>query len=145
GQRQYDRASSPGSSLAGLHGPAGVLLHSPGGIHLLTLNRYLRFESGLAPALREIAILTTVREMQSPFQWAAHEPEARKLGVLAETIDVIKHDRSTQGLAAEEAAIIDLGREIWRDHKVASATFAKASDLFGVRMLVDLVILMGAY
>jgi 4-carboxymuconolactone decarboxylase len=145
GKKQYDRASSPGASLAGLKGPAGVLLHSPGGSHLLTLNRYLRFESGIPAALREIAILATVREMQSQFQWVAHEPEALKVGVSPHVIDIIKHRRGTEDLEATEAAIINLGREIWRHHKVTSETFARAKESFGARMVVDLVLLMGAY
>jgi 4-carboxymuconolactone decarboxylase len=145
GRQQFDRASAPGASLAGLKGPAGVLLHSRGGTHLLTLNRYLRFDSGIAAAYREIAILTTVREMQSQFQWVAHEPEAIHVGVSPEVIDVIKHRRATEGLNEPEKAIIDLGREIWQHHKVSSETFARAQEVFGPRMLVDLVLLMGAY
>jgi 4-carboxymuconolactone decarboxylase len=145
GKRVYDRASAPGESLAGLSGPAGVLLHSPGGLHLLALNRYLRFESGIAPRLREVAILTTLREMQSQFQWAAHEPEALRVGVPAETIAAIKHRRSTKGLDETDALVIELGRQIWRGHKVSAQTFASATERFGGRMVVDLVLLMGAY
>ena len=37
------------------------------------------------------------------------------------------------------------GRELWRDHKASSATFAKAKDVFGPNRLVDLVMLMGNY
>ena len=40
------------------------------------LNRYLRFEAGFTPRMREIAILATAREMDSQFEWCAHEPEA---------------------------------------------------------------------
>jgi 4-carboxymuconolactone decarboxylase len=145
GKEIYDRARSPGKSLAGLKGPAGVLLHSKGGTHLLALNRYLRFDSGISPRIREIAILLTVREMQSQFQWTAHEPEALRVGVPLQTIDVIKHRRDTAGLDPKDAIVIALGRDIWRDHKVDARTFAMAKELFGTRMLVDLVLLMGAY
>ena len=31
--------------------------------------------------MREVAILTTAREMDSQFEWVAHEPEAIKEGV----------------------------------------------------------------
>ena len=144
GKRTYDRARS-GGSLAGLQGPAGVMLHSKGGAYLLALNRYLRFDSGIAPRIREVAILTTVREMQSQFQWVAHEPEALKEGVPRATIDAIKHRRATTGLDEKDAIVIELGRQIWRDHKVSSEMFAKAKELFGPGMLIDLVLLMGAY
>src|SRR5262245_16000369 len=91
GRRIYDRASAPGGSIAGLQGPSGIQIHSPkAGEHLSALNRYLRFEAGFSPAVREIAILTVAREMDSQFEWVAHEPEALKEGVAANVIDVIK-------------------------------------------------------
>src|SRR4051812_32386013 len=81
GQAAYDRAGRPGN-IAGLQGPAGLQLHSPGTApHLSALNRYLRFDAGLTPQVREIAILATAREMDSQFEWVAHEPEAVKEGV----------------------------------------------------------------
>src|SRR5262245_2468323 len=57
GKRIYDRAVTPGASLVGLQGPAGVQLYSPKAAeHLSTLNRYLRFQAGISPRIREIAI-----------------------------------------------------------------------------------------
>jgi 4-carboxymuconolactone decarboxylase len=83
--------------------------------------------------------------MDSQFEWVAHEPEALKEGVPQNVIDTIKFRRSAAGLDATDAAVIALGRELWRDHKVAPATFAKLKDLFGPSKLVDLVLLMGNY
>src|SRR5262245_56044553 len=146
GQRAYDRGTTPGATIAGLQGPAGVQLYSTRTApHLQAINRYLRFEAGLSPRIREIAILTTAREMDSQFEWMAHEPEALKEGVPADVIDVIKHRRNTEGLDAADAVVIELGRQIWRDHKVAPATFAKAKEIFGPNKLIDLVLLMGNY
>ena len=109
------------------------------------LNRYLRFEAGFTPRVREIAILTTAREMDSQFEWCAHEPEALKEGVEPGIIDVIKQRKSTAGLDETDAAIIELGREIFRDHKVTADTFARVKALFGPHKLVELVMLMGNY
>ena len=145
-RKTYDDAARPGASIAGLQGPAGVQLYSPKTTaHLRALNRYLRFESGFSPRIREIAILATAREMDSQFEWVAHEPEALKEGVPQAVIDVIKHRKSTEGLDQTDAAVITLGRELWRDHKVKSETFAKLKALFGPNKLVDLVLLMGNY
>ena len=93
--------------------------------------------------MREIAFLSTSREMDNQFEWTAHEPVALKAGVPATVIDVIKFKKSTEGLDEAAAVIIDLGRQIWTSHKVVSATFARAHALFGSRMLIDLVLLMG--
>src|SRR6266545_5367910 len=134
----YDRASRPGGNIAGLQGPAGVQLYSPRTTaHLQAINRYLRFEAGFSPRIREIAILTTAREMDSQFEWVAHEPEALKEGVPQDVIDVIKQRRPTAGLDDTDAVVIELGRQLWRDHKVRSETFAKAKALFGPHKLVD--------
>jgi 4-carboxymuconolactone decarboxylase len=58
-------------------------------------------------------------------------------------IDVIKYKKPTEGLEEGDAIIIELGRQIWADHKVDSKTFARAHAIFGSRMLVDLVLIMG--
>jgi 4-carboxymuconolactone decarboxylase len=146
GKAHYDRVAAPGATIAGLQGPSGIGLYSPkASEHARALNRYLRFEAGLAPRVREIAILTTAREMDSQFEWAAHEPEARKEGVEDRVIDIIKHRMPTAGLEETDATVIELGRQIFRDRKVTSDTFAKAKALFGANKLIELVMLMGNY
>ena len=146
GKAHYDRVAAPGATIAGLQGPSGIGLYSPkASEHARALNRYLRFEAGLAPRVREIAILTTAREMDSQFEWAAHEPEARKEGVEGRVIDIIKHRMPTAGLEETDATVIELGRQIFRDRKVTSDTFAKAKALFGANKLIELVMLMGNY
>jgi 4-carboxymuconolactone decarboxylase len=146
GRRHYDRVSAPGASIAGLQGPSGIQLYSPRTAeHVRALNRYLRYEAGFSPRVREIAILTTAREMDSQFEWVAHEPEALKEGVAAAVIDVIKHRKSTAGLDETDATVIELGRQIFRDHKVTPELFAKAKALFGPNKLIELVMLMGNY
>ncbi|MDP2358970.1 MAG: hypothetical protein Q8M31_23330 [Beijerinckiaceae bacterium] len=144
GQKTYDRGATPGANIAGLQGPAGIQLHSPWATHQLSiLSKYLRDDAGLTPRVREIAFLTTSREMDNQFEWTAHEPVALKIGVPEAVIDVIKYKKSTDGLEEADAVIINLGRQIWSKHKVDSRTFASAHALFGSRMLVDLVLLMG--
>jgi 4-carboxymuconolactone decarboxylase len=146
GKQAYDRGNMPGRTIAGLQGPAGIQLFSPKTAGpVAALNRYLRFEAGFTPHVREVAILTTAREMDSQFEWVAHEPEALKEGVPQDTIDAIKYRRSTQGLDPTDALIIELGRQLWRDHKVTSEIFAKLKAVFGPNKLVELVMLMGNY
>ena len=145
GKAAYDRGTRPGATMMGLQGPAGIQLYTKATPHLVALNQYLRFQSGIAPRIREIAILTTAREMDSQFEWAAHEPEALSVGVPANVVEAIKHRHSSSGLDDADAAVIELGRQIWRTHKVSSELFAKAKTLFGATMLIDIVLLMGNY
>jgi 4-carboxymuconolactone decarboxylase len=147
GRRIYDSLADPkGGTIRGLRGPGGIMLHSPElSRRARPLNRYLRHEAGLGGRVRELAILTTARELDSQFEWAAHEPEAVAEGVSREIIDIIKHRKNTSGLNEADAIVIELGREIFGARRVTSATFARALEQFGRRALVDLVALMGNY
>jgi 4-carboxymuconolactone decarboxylase len=148
GKKQYDAlvGRTGGRSLAGLRGPGGLNLYSPKAAqHLSGLSNYLRYESGLSARVREIAILVTAREMDQQFEWAAHEPNALKEGVALEVIEVIKRRRTTEALSDVDATIIQLGRQVFGEKKVASDVFARARKIFGDRELVELVLLMGSY
>jgi 4-carboxymuconolactone decarboxylase len=145
GKRAYDHAAAPGKSIVGLRGPAGICLYSPKTAEVRTkFNNYLRFEV-FGAKIREVAILTVAREMDSQFEWAAHEPEALKEGVPADVIDVIKRRLSTQGIDETYAAIVELGRQAFGDHKVTPQAFARIKKLIEPGKLVELVLLMGNY
>jgi 4-carboxymuconolactone decarboxylase len=147
GKRAYDRAVTPGKTIVGLRGPGGIRLYSPRTVEAThTVTDYLRHEAAYGPKVREVAILTVAREMDSQFEWAAHEPEALKVGVAPEVIDVIKHRKSTDTLDEKDAAVIELGRGMFRGHhKVSAETFARVRKLFDPTTLVELVLLMGNY
>ena len=146
GQKAYDRGTTPGATIAGLQGPSGIQLYSPKtAASAAALNRYLRFEAGFTPHVREVAILITAREMDSQFEWCAHEPEALKEGVEQNVIDIIKHRKSTGGLPDIQATVIEVGRQLLHDHKLSSETFVKAKGHFGSNKLIELVMLMGNY
>ena len=146
GKRAYDRANTPGKTIVGLRGPSGIHLYSTRTVEAHNaINGYLRHEAGFDPKVREVAILTVAREMDSSFEWAAHEPEAFKVGVAADVIDVIKHRKNTDGVDETYAAIIEFGREVFLTHRVSAAAFARLKALFHPPMLVDLVLLMGNY
>ena len=147
GQRTYDNLADPeGKTIRGLRGPGGIMLHSPElSRRARPLNRYLRYEAGLGGRVRELAILTIARELNSQFEWAAHEPEAIGEGIAQELIEIIRHRKDTKGLDEADAIVIELGREIFGARRVSSVTFARCLKQFGRRKLVDLVALMGNY
>jgi 4-carboxymuconolactone decarboxylase len=146
GKQVYDRAMTPGANIAGLQGPSAVHLYSPKtAIPLGQSSGYLRKHAKYNARVRETAILITAREMDSQFEWVAHEPEARKAGVPDAVIDVIKYRKPTTELEAQYRLVIELGRAIWHDHNVPSALFARGKDMFGPATLIDLVLLMGNY
>lgn len=147
GKEIYDAHVDPGGgSIAGLWGPGGIKLHSPKvSEYTRDLTHYFRQEDGFDPVIRETAILVTARECESKFEWAAHEPLALKVGVGRDVVDAIKFRKEPAGAPDDQAAVIRLGREMFAERKVASETYAKALEIFGPRMLVDVVALMGNY
>jgi 4-carboxymuconolactone decarboxylase len=147
GRRNYDSLADPnGGTLRGLRGPGGIMLHSEELARLARpVNQYLRNESGLEPRLRELAILATARELDSQFEWAAHEPEALRVGVPADLVETIRHRRPLDAIDPDDAVVVALAREIFTARRVEAATFARALALFGRKRLVELVALMGNY
>lgn len=146
GKKAYDEAAGDRRSLVGLQGPGGIRLHSPKlALAARPSSQYLRFDSKLGRRLSELAILVTARELNQQFEWTAHEPAALREGLEQSVIDVVKYRKPLTGLGEQEAAIIQLGREVFQKHAVTSATFARARKLFGDETLVDLVSLMGNY
>jgi 4-carboxymuconolactone decarboxylase len=147
GKKVYDRIADPGrNSLVGLQGPAGIRLASPRIANIMEdANNYLRYQTGFSDRLTEIAIMTTAREMDHQFEWAAHEKNGLKMGIEPALIDIIKYRKPLNGLAEKEAVTIQLGRELIGQRKLSSETFAHALRLYGKKGLVDLVSLMSQY
>jgi 4-carboxymuconolactone decarboxylase len=139
----FDRIAATRS---GLRGPYGVLIHHPAlADRVAALGEQLRFHSLLAGADRELAILTAAREVESPYEWAAHEPIARSEGTRTEAIAVVRDRRSPDGLSPREQVIIDTTRALYRTHRLTDADYARAAAEFGRPSLIELVTLVGYY
>ena len=69
----------------------------------------------------------------------------QRLGLEDEIIEIVRKRKRVRGIGAKEAAIIALGREVFRKHRVRRSTYAAAIELFGAETLVNLVSLMGEY
>jgi len=147
GKRVYDSVLDPKRpTLAGFQGPAGIWLHSPRvGEPFREMNRILRNEVPLEPRLRELAILVTAREFDSQFEWTAHEPVALKEGLDPGILDAVKFRKAVSGAPEKEAAIIAFGRELFRDRKVRSETYAEMVRVFGQTAVVNITALMANY
>lgn len=135
-----------GSTIAGMQGPAGIGLYgSKTRLVVAELNQTLRLKIGLDPVLSELVMMVAAREIDSAFEWSAHERAARKLGMADEVIAVVRDRKPVTGIGEKEAAIIMLGREGVTQHNVVPQTFANARRLFGTELLVNITLLMGNY
>jgi 4-carboxymuconolactone decarboxylase len=144
GKKVYDEAVNDSRSLAGLQGPAGIRLHNPRLAEAQgPLSEYVRFKNGLGPRLTQLAFLVVAREIDSQFEWTAHEPAALRAGISQELIDIVKYRRPLAGVGEKEAAIIQLGREALGQRKVTPETFALALKVFGKETLINLTAFLG--
>ncbi len=105
----------------------------------------LRFDAPMGRQLTELTILTTAREYDQPYEWALHELEALAVGLDAGIIDIVRHRQPATGLAAREAIIIEVGRELFGTRQLEADTYARALGLLGKTNLVDVIDVMGRY
>ncbi len=155
GQRAFDAIVNPDSTYAaGLRGPVGMWMYSPRMAELIFPARtYLRYgaDGERDQRLTELAILTTARELDSQYEWSAHEPAARREGLEEEIIELLRFGRplpsagTLPGLGEQEAAIIRVARELVNEPKVSVDAFATAQRLFGNDGVMDLTGLVGYY
>ena len=143
---KWDIFDSIASSRGSVRGPFAVLLNSPEVAgRVAHLGAYIRFESTLSPAERELAIITTSREFDCDYEWSVHETLAREAGVRSDAIDVVANRRDLDSLTEDEATIVRYGREMFQDHRVSDSTFAAAKARFGDQGVTELTATMGYY
>ena len=128
-------------------GPGSVLLNAPDvAQRVLGLAGFLRGDaSSLSPRIRELAMLVVARENDCQFIWNAHAPAGRRAGLRDDIVDALRDKKELPGLAADESAVVNYGREFFRTRRVSQATFDAAVAQFTVRGLTELTSLMGCY
>jgi len=110
-------------------GPGQIRRHSAGLDSL---------EARVGSRLVRLTALIAARELDDPYQWTLHELAATD-EIEASVIDRIRYDQPVTDLAERDAALIELGRELFGANTISAATYARALTLFGQTDLVDLV------
>jgi 4-carboxymuconolactone decarboxylase len=137
----------PGRSPEGvLRGPLAFAAYNPAVAKaLFDLHNAAVGEGTLDAHVRELAIMVASRETNYSLEWNAHEASALKAGVDPKVIDVVRRNGALTGVDEKDALVIRFGRQMLRDKKMDSATFAKAVQLFGRRGAMDMVAVMNTY
>jgi 4-carboxymuconolactone decarboxylase len=127
--------------------PYNFLLHAPDlAARTAHLIGYSLFSTDFPKDVKELAICTVAREMDCPFEWAAHADHARKAGVREEAIKIIQDRNAPAGLAEAEAEVVRYVQELLRPpHRIRTATFEALKERVGVPRLVELTGIIGAY
>lgn len=143
-KKAFDRIVSRDNSVP--TNATGIRLHMPIMAEYYRLaNNWLRDHGGLEPRYEELAILVASRESNGANEWIGHERSGLQAGLSQEIIDIIKHKKDTKGLAEKDEVIIRLGREMHREPKVTSKTYADMERLFGRRATLAIASLIVHY
>ncbi|HUA78613.1 MAG TPA: carboxymuconolactone decarboxylase family protein [Acetobacteraceae bacterium] len=130
----------------GVRGPVPFWLKSPGlADPAQRLGAFLRFESGLAPKLRELAILVTARASTAQYEWYMHRPLAEKAGLEPAIADAIAARGEPAFADDDEALTYALAVSLTKTHGIDEALFRRGLARFGERGMVELVGLVGYY
>ena len=142
--RAYDEvAAGPGGIGSG---PTSILKNSPEvARRAMHLSDYLRKESSLSKKVQELAMLTAARAMDCQYIWNAHAASGRREGLGDGLVDALRDNQPLPALASDEAAVINLGMEFFKTHKISQQTFQAALDQFGRQGFAELTTLMGYY
>jgi 4-carboxymuconolactone decarboxylase len=129
-----------------VRGPFSFLMYSPELCEaIVEVSDYLRHDSSLSAAHRELATVAVAREKECSFVWAAHAPAARNAGVAEKTISAVRQSGMTEALPAADAAIVEYVRQMLRSHRVTQTLFEELLNMHTIAWLVELSALIGHY
>lgn len=127
-------------------GPFSMLMHSPQvALHAGNLGAYLRFESLLPDAERELLTMAAAREADCGYEWASHHRLAIAAGVPESTLDVIANRGDLDGIEERFAELVRVARELGRDHGLSDESFEAIHARYGDQGALEIVALVGYY
>jgi 4-carboxymuconolactone decarboxylase len=129
-----------------LAGPFVPLLRSPELMgRVQKLGTYLRFESPLPEAVKELAVLMAARHWNQAYEWAFHLPLARQAGLSRAACEAISGGGRPEDLSPGGQVAYDLLHETLTFKAVSDATYRHAELAFGQQGIVELTALCGYY
>jgi 4-carboxymuconolactone decarboxylase len=129
-----------------VRGPFSMLLHSPELTErLLPMVPFAREICVVDPKLRQIAVLTAVRERDANYVWAAQVDVARRVGLREPVIDLLRAKGDPLELPLEERDIVLYMRQLMRTNRVKQPVFDALKDRQGVKWLVELTAVANFY
>ena len=105
----------------------------------------VRNRSSVPPDLREMMILRVAVLNRAPFEFDAHAPVARKVGVTEAKLAALREAKPGDAFTPLERAVFALTDAMTRDVQVPDALFEPLRAHFDTRALVELVATVAAY
>lgn len=129
-----------------LKGPFLALIHNPAlAGKVQALGEHLRYGTGIAQQLVEIAILVTARRWSCDYEWAAHARIAREAGLRLEIIEPISRKEKPEGMNSQESSLYTFAYETVWNGEPSEATFDALITEFGKPASLDVLAVCGYY
>jgi alkylhydroperoxidase family enzyme len=125
-----------------------ILAHSPEAARRYSgLARYMRFESGLDPRLREMAILQVGYLAKSPYDYSHHLRLGREVGVNGGDVKAIETETAGKdsGLPDLDRAVLRAAREMSEGVALNDGTYDVLHNHLSVAHIVDLLMVIAFY
>ncbi len=110
-----------------------------------TMLTAVRNRSSVPPDLREMVILRVAVLNRAPFEFAAHAPVAKKVGVSEAKLAGLRDAEPGEAFTPLERAVLALADAMTEDVQVPDALFEPLRAHFDARALVELVATVAAY
>ncbi len=129
-----------------MEGPFNAWLTHPGiGWAVQEMSRRLRFDGVLTVRIREIVILIVAASEHSDYEWAAHAPIARTLGIADADVDAMATQSSVEFDDPAEAAAAALARAVVTTGDADDATYERAQRMLGDAGVIEVSTTVGFY
>ena len=129
-----------------LIGPYNPLLYSPEMSSAFIAFQLAEAKStSLEARVRQVVILAVGSVWKAPYEIYAHAAVARKLGFSEEDISKLSAGESPESLSDAERIAHQYATQLTTSHWIDDDLFAVAKKTFGLKGLVDMAELIGAY
>jgi alkylhydroperoxidase family enzyme len=106
---------------------------------------YLRSETSLPPATRELLILRTAFLVGAEYEWGHHVEYARAAGLTSEEIARIARGPDAAGWSEERRAVLRAVDELRREAFITERTWSLLAKRYNTRQLIEIVFTVGGY
>jgi 4-carboxymuconolactone decarboxylase len=105
----------------------------------------LRLEGKLDGATFELIILIVARHWSAQYEWFAHAKDAARVGLDAEVVEAIRSHRIPAFAHESQRIVYELVRELLETKDIATPTYTRALDAFGLDLVMEIVTVAGFY
>jgi alkylhydroperoxidase family enzyme len=124
----------------------GLLLHHPKvAEQWLLYNNVLLGDPTIEPRQRELLIVRIAWHARAEYEYLQHVRLAQQLGVTDAEIEAVTRGPDAGNWSPIEADLLTAADELFADQRIGTATWARLSEHFDTRQLMEISFVVGTY